>query len=247
MRNRHLVLVMLCVPLVCAALIAADGDQPKLSAFAPAADILGQLETHLQQIEEVAGDAAGFENQSQRDRLAEHASAVAILSLALALHDEDHAAKQAAPGMLKAAQELVAAKDLAAVKAGLAKLKAQAPAEAAARLKWSMVAPRRNLMKQVEVAHLGLGRNVPRMARRPEPVRRQAAYLAVVAQAVLHDAPADAKPEDLENWRKWSTAMRDSAAAVNLAAQRKDLAAAEAALKRLSQSCDDCHEVFQKE
>jgi hypothetical protein len=39
--------------------------------------------------------------------------------------------------------------------------------------------------------------------------------------------------------------MRDAAGGVNRAIHAKDPAAADVAAKRLMQSCDDCHAVFQ--
>ena len=51
----------------------------------------------------------------------------------------------------------------------------------------------------------------------------------------------------MKQWYKFSAAMRDDAGAVNAAIHKGDEPAAAKAMKKLAQSCDDCHAVFHPE
>ena len=58
---------------------------------------------------------------------------------------------------------------------------------------------------------------------------------------------ATKKPDQVKQWYGFSAAMRDDAGAVNAAIHKGDEPAAAKAMKKLAQSCDDCHDVFHKE
>jgi hypothetical protein len=102
-------------------------------------------------------------------------------------------------------------------------------------------------MKEVAATDTRLRRNMRRFDRLAEENARSAALLAVIAQATLYDTHEVKNPDDLGKWYQMSADMREVAASIGTAIRANDKAAAEAGIKRLTQSCDDCHAVFQTE
>jgi hypothetical protein len=75
-------------------------------------------------------------------------------------------------------------------------------------------------------------------------VAGHSAVLAVIAQGSIYDTSEAKNDAQIKQWYDFCVTMRDSAAALNKAAHEKNKDAAEAANKKLAQSCDDCHAVF---
>jgi hypothetical protein len=73
------------------------------------------------------------------------------------------------------------------------------------------------------------------------------AVIAVIAQGSMADTSATKNPDQIKQWQGFSTTMRDQAGAVNAAIHKADQAAADEGMKKLAQSCDDCHAVFHPE
>jgi hypothetical protein len=166
----------------------------------------------------------------------------------LGLHDTANELKSAAPGLVKAAQDLGKAADYAAAQTALAGVKAaiEGKAKEGPELNWNTrVASLGQLMKQVTSTDARLRRNLRRFDRLAQENAQSAALLAVIAQAAIADTHEVKDPADLPKWYQWCADMRDAAGGVNRAIKAKDPQAADAAAKRLMQSCDDCHAVFQ--
>lgn len=230
---------------------AADVAAPKVSAFAPADDLAALVGDYVEDIGAIVGDESVFASDDGRQRLTDYAAALEVVALALALSDEEHDLKKSAGALLQSADELGAAKDRQAAQAALDKIEAAAAGRAQAaspeKLSWKKVAPLGALMNQVTAADTQLRRGLRRLERRPESVHQPAALLAVIAQEAMHDPPEGAEGEKLAAWRKYCSQMRDAAGELNRAAHAKDTAAATAAVAKLQQSCDACHETFQIE
>ena len=70
------------------------------------------------------------------------------------------------------------------------------------------------------------------------------AVIAAIAQGAIADTSATKNADQVKLWQQFSTAMRDDAGAVNAAIHKVDPKAATNAMKKLNQSCEDCHKVF---
>ncbi len=72
--------------------------------------------------------------------------------------------------------------------------------------------------------------------------------IAAIAQGSMADKSSETKkPEQVDSGTSFATAMRDDAGAVNAAIHNGDEPAAAKAMKKLAQSCEDCHAVFHPE
>ena len=116
-------------------------------------------------------------------------------------------------------------------------------------LKWEKVAALPELMKEVPLVNTKLKRYI-----KPEKFKKKAkdtagytAVIAAIAQGSMADTSATKSPDQVTQWYKFSAAMRDNAGALNAAIHKGDQPAAASAMKKLAQSCDDCHAVFHPE
>jgi len=146
---------------------------------------------------------------------------------------------------------LAAAADLAAAKKGVAALHdaVDGQLKAEPELKWVPVASLPELMKQVPLINTKLKRNV-KPAKFKSKAKDTAGYtaaIAAIAQATIADTSDVKKPEQVNEWYKLMALMRDHAGAVNAAIHKGDEPAATAEMKKLQQSCEDCHAIFHPE
>jgi cytochrome c556 len=221
---------------------------PKISAFAPAEDLIQQVDFFIGRVEESLADPADFAGAKQ-SRTVKDGNTLAVLALMLALHDEEHRLKASMPAMLASAQSLATADDnfeqartaLAGIKAARAETAPQGPPA-----KWEKVASLAALMKQVPLIHSGLkrGADPKRLARQAVQSAGQSAALAAIAEASMLDTEHAKSPDDVEKWRQSCAQMRDAAAEVNGAVHAQDQERVAAGMKRLLVSCDACHAKF---
>ncbi len=223
------------------------GDEtPKVSQFAPAEDLTGQVEFYLGRLNEALADPKDYD-EAKQSRVDKDANTVAALALALALHDME--SKYRSGALLRAAQQLAdASGDYASAAAAAAEVKKAATGsdDKSAELKWSRVASLSALMKQVPIVNNGLKRGLEpaRFQRQAVQSAGQAATLAAIAQAVLGDEEYATDPKAVAEWRTLCAQMRDAAGEVNAAIHAGKAEAAQAAMKRLAQNCDACHAKF---
>jgi hypothetical protein len=237
---------------------------PKVSTFAPAKDLVAQIEFYLKRIDESAATEADYKDYDTR--VPKDANTLVLLALAAGLDDQDNAYKAAAPALVKAAQDLAKAaaftepppgtltppaeiaKRYAAVKAAAAQVKKAAESKGgdAAALKWSKAADLPELMKQVPLVYNRLKRNLraDRFKRRAAANAGDTTTLAVIAQGVIPDTSAVKKPGEEEKWYKLCVDMRDTASALNKAIRAGSQTDAGTLAATLNQNCDDCHTIF---
>jgi hypothetical protein len=103
-----------------------------------------------------------------------------------------------------------------------------------------------DLMQQVPLINSKMKRFLrgPRFKDKAPETAGQSAVIAVIGQGSLPLADKTKKPTEVEAWYKHCAQMRTAAAAVNAAIHAQDEKAADKAMKDLTQSCDDCHAVF---
>jgi hypothetical protein len=233
----------------------AAGQQPpappKVSTFAPAEDLVNQLDKYLGDLAEGTKDDAAYKDA--KDNIGKQSNTVIVIALALGLHDEDSKYKANAGAIIKAAKEVAATQDLAAATKAVAALKdaAAGKEKAAVELKWEPTASLAELMKQVPIINTKLKMNLKgtKFKSKAKDTQGYTAVLAVIAQAAMADtkeAKADT-PEKVKQWYDWSVKARDYAGEVNAAIRAGKSDAAEEAMKKMAQNCDDCHAVFKVE
>ncbi len=248
-----------------AAMAAEPPAAPKVSTFAPAKDVVAQINFYASRMEDsealqneaafkdaldAAKDPATGKTPDLPPQIAKDCNTVILLALAAGLHDKDNELKAAAPSLFKAAQELAKAKGFAAVKAGVAAVKKALDSTEGnpGELKWVKSASLEQLMKQVPLVNARLKRNLrgPKFKSKAKDNAGDAATLAVIAQGSIADTSEAKSDEDVQKWFGFCTQMRDAAAGLNKAVHEGNPEAADKAMSALNQSCDDCHAVFHK-
>lgn len=234
-----------------AALIGAQPAGVPVSKFAPVTDLLHQVDFFIGRTADSLADPLDFD-EAKQSRALKDANTLSALGLLLAMHDQDFPEKPGMPALIASAQALAEAQaDAQRAKqalAGLQAARAGKPADAPA-AEWKKVASLKALMKQVPLVHTGLKRGVEpsRLARQKVQSAGQAATLAAIAQASALDTEWLKSPEEIAQWTKYCVQMRDAAGEVNAGVQALDQARVAAAMKQMTQSCDDCHAQFRHE
>jgi hypothetical protein len=228
--------------------MAAMPEAPKVSTFASADDLVSQLDAYVADLEKAVSNEEEYKDAEAN--ISKQSNTLVLIALALGLHDSDNKYKAAAPAIVKAAQALGQAKDLASTKKGVEAVKAAVAGkgEAGAAIKWEKVASLPELMKQVPNLNTKLKRGVSKSKLKSSAAKSQghAAVIAVIAQGSMADTSATKSEAEAGQWYKFCAQMRDAAAEVNAGVKKLDAGAVDAAMKKLNQSCDDCHEVFHK-
>jgi len=228
---------------------AAAAEAPKVSTFAPADDLVQQLDEFLGSLAGIVKSEADFKEAAE-GKVTKEANTVILIALALGLHDTDNKYKAPAAGIIAAARDVAAAKDYAATKAAADKLQAAAGGKGpAAGLKWEKMASLDQLMKEVPLINTRMKKLlVPKKFKtRTKDLAGYSAALAVIAQGSMADTSKAKGDAQVKQWADFCVVMRDAAGALNKAVHASDQAAASAANKRLAQSCDDCHAIFKPE
>jgi hypothetical protein len=226
---------------------------PAASKYAPAEDVVAQVDYYVKRITEVLASKEGFDDAAKA-RLKKDANTLAVLGLVLALHDEDSRLKASAGSFIQAAQSLAKAADYDAASAAFEEVKKSAAGSGSASKnnpqQWEKVASLGQLMKQVPTINTALKRGVGTPARL-EKLKAEsaghAAALAAIAQASMTDTHEVKNPADLDKWYQYCAEMRDAAGQVNAAVRAGDHAKTTTAMSRLANSCETCHKVFRKE
>ncbi len=177
---------------------------PKVSTFAPAEDLLQQIDFFMGRVAESLADPADFDLAKQA-RTLKDANTLAALSLVLALSDQDHPQKASMPMMLRAAQRLAVAEDSfekANAAFGEIRRARGGAVEPVAAARWEKSASLAALMKQVPLIHAGLKRGVEpsRLTRQAPQSAGQSAALAAIAQASMVDSEYAKTPAEVEKW-----------------------------------------------
>ncbi len=219
---------------------------PKVSTFAPAEDLARQVDQYIKGLEKIVADEEEYKDG--QEKIGKDANTLIVIALALGLHDQENKYKAEAGAVMKAAGELAATKDLASARKSVAALRdaAEGKRKADGELKWEKAASLPELMKQVPLINTKLKRYV-----KPEKFKKKAevtagytAVIAAIAQGSVADLSETKNPEQVQQWYKFMVAMRDDAGELNAAIHKRDEPAAAKAMKKLAQSCEDCHTIF---
>jgi hypothetical protein len=221
-------------------------DSPKVSTFAPAEDLARQADKFVDTMKNTV--ASQEEYNDSEGKVVRDANTLVVIALALGLHDQDNKYKEKAGAVMKAAQDVAATKDYASAQKAVAALEkvAEADGKAGDPLKWEKVAALPDLMKQVPIVNTKLKQaaNKTNFKKKAKDSAGYSAVIAAIAQGTISDTSATKNADQVSLWKKFSHAMRDDAGAVNAAIHKGDQPAADKAMKKLNQSCEDCHAVF---
>ena len=226
--------------------LAAPPEAPKVSTFAPAEDLVSQIDRYVKDLE----GAVASQQEFDEAKVVKLANALMLMSIAVGLHDSDNQYKASAGAIFKAAEELAKAKGYAAAKKGVEALKASLSGKGG-ELSWAEgnAVDLDALYKQSQTAMNSLKRHTkgPRFKKSAKETAGMAAVLAVVGQGVMGNTKHAKGDEQVQQWYKFSVEMRDAAAETNKAIHASDASATEKLVKKLNKSCEDCHAVFHKE
>lgn len=228
--------------------LLADAPAAKVSAYAPAADLVAQLDYYRGRVTEALADAADYD-EAKQSRVHKDGSTLAVLALVLGNHDEANKFQGRAAAAVKAAEALAdSAQDFGKARQALDAFNQAVGADSGEKAGWGQVAELAPLMKQVPVVNNALRRSLEpaRFKKQGAQVAQQAATLAAIAQAAQFDKSAVDSAADADKWQALCMEMRDAAGSLNQAAHAGDQPAASAAAKRLATSCDKCHAVFRQ-
>lgn len=220
------------------------------STYAPADQLVAVVKEYVDSMHKSVADDKAYEAGSQR--LKKEANTLACLALTLGLHDSPNEYKAQAPAVYASALALAKTENLEDAKAGLAALDealagkgGEAPA-----LEWKRTGSMGQLMKQVTFVHTRLKRGArpgSRFESQADESAQLATVLAVIGQAIAADTHEVKDPALEPKWRELSYEMRDAAAETSQALVARNPDGAAAGLKRMEQSCNQCHQDFRVE
>ncbi|MCL2622861.1 MAG: hypothetical protein FWD31_04255 [Planctomycetaceae bacterium] len=237
---------LLC--LLCLTVSAADVPLP------PAADLDEQVDFYIKEFDKSLDDlAASRDFAADANVLARDANTLILVALALGMSKEDGKYKAAAPEIIKAAQTLSDAKDLAAAKAAVDAVKAALEKKSADKLEWVKVAKMEPTMK-LAVPRINTGmtryiRNEATLKRGIPNVAGATAALAAISQGLAPNFDETINPDKKDEWIKLSQDFRDAALKANAALHGFDKGdvtfdAFKEALTVMKEDCELCHAVF---
>ncbi len=222
---------------------------PKVSTFAPAEDLTIQADKYIRNLEKAIVDDDEF--QYIQEKIAKVSNTLIVIALALGLHDEPNKYQDRAGALMQAAALLAVVEDMEAAKKAIAVVREAADGkwESDLELKWGQAASLPELMKQVPTINTKLKRYIKgkRFKSKARLTVGYTAVIAAIAQGSMADTSEAKDAEQAMQWFEFSVAMRDSAGAMNAAIHKGDEAAGAKAMKKLAQSCNDCHAVFHPE
>lgn len=219
----------------------------KLNKVAPVADLVAEAEAKIKSLEESLATNASY-LEKQKKSIPEDAGVLAILSQAIAEHEDKAAWKASAPDLRDAAISVAESKTYDAAKKGLAAIKDAHGGKAGPAKKdhdWNKLAKLENVMAEVNKRN-GLLRKDLRKSAPPNPDQssRDASVLAVLALVAQEDTHPVKKKEDIPAYKKLAVDMQASMTEAAATLKKKDFTAASAAFKKANTSCNTCHADF---
>lgn len=222
---------------------------PKVSMFAPAEDLTIQADKYIRKLEKAIVDDDEF--QYIQEKIAKVSNTLVVIALALGLHDEPNKYQDRAGALMQAATLLAVVENMEEAKKAVAVVReaADGKRESDLELKWGRTASLPELMKQVPTINTKLKRYIKgkRFKSKAKLTVGYTAVIATIAQGSMADTSEAKDAEQARQWYEYSVAMRDSAGALNAAIHKGNEPAAAKAMKKLAQSCNDCHAVFYPE
>ena len=214
----------------------------------PAADLIAQTEFFQGRIGDSLSGAGGYDEPEQA-RVQKDAQTLAILYLCLARHEQKHAVLGAAAARFDAGRALAEAyKEQEKAKSAfekLNKLSETTPAAGNAPA-WQAVGEIPVQMKHSQFVENRMKRGLADERSFKRRAKETAGYVATMAaygQVWRMMAPKD---DPHGKWAKFSDEQREAAGALNGAIHKQDWQAARESARKLTQSCNACHNLYRK-
>ncbi len=244
--SRCPLLLAICVALLLGVNSQGYAADIPVSTYAPADDLANQADQYIKGLKKSVESADVFKDEAAK--LSQDANTLVVIALALGLHDQESKYKANASALMKAAQEVAAAKDFEAAKKAVADLEkaTTTKSDGAMPTQWEKVASLPELMKSVPRINSKLKMNIKgsKFQKKAKDTAGYTAVLAVIAQASRVDTSETKSAEQVKQWQDFCDRMREHSSVINKAIHKGEAKVAEAEMKKLTQSCDDCHAVF---
>ncbi|MDZ4784196.1 MAG: hypothetical protein SGJ19_28445 [Planctomycetia bacterium] len=243
--NRILGVATLAAMLLVTSGASDNAADVPVSTYASADDLAALITEYGDRVAEAVVSAEEFE--AKGSRMVRDARTLVVLGTALALSDQDHALKAAAPSIASVSAKVAeSGDDLVKAQAALEELKATVAGEATepAPASWSNVKALGQLMKQVNFVHTRLKRNIKKLDKYQAQCASDATLLAVIGQACNFDTHEVKDETKLPHWHDYSNEMRDCSADLAAKIKAGDAGGIEAAMKRVADNCEACHKAF---
>ncbi len=225
------------------------GSDPKPSTYAPARDLIGQINEFMEQIEKDLADESAY-GEDQQDRIAKTGNTLAVIALVLANHDDEVSLRAPSEKLIEASLKLAeSAGNYGSAKAAFAEVQAVLRTSADRKpLAWESVADISELMLHVPILNTTLRRGVlgRRFASSREKAAALTATLAAIAHISIYDDTYCSDESEKQIWDELCVRMRDAAAKCNTAVHAGDQEKAKFWLTEMTRACDDCHDEFQE-
>ncbi len=227
----------------------ASEGVPKFSTFASGDDLAAEVSFLVTDLEKAVVDEDEYKSQVQ-DRFIRDGNTLALVAMALGLHDQDNPLKLQAKAIAAAARKLTQTKDFATTKQAVEALKAAVDGKGSGgdELKWGKVAELKGLMKdQVPSVNTKLQNCLRKFKKRAAEAAANAATMALIAENATLYVAETKKPDEGAKWTAFSAQMRTAASELAAKIHAGDEAGSTVAMDKLNQSCHDCHAVFNPE
>jgi hypothetical protein len=213
----------------------------------PAADLIAQTEFFQERIGESL--AATSYDEPEQARVQKDGQTLAILYLCLTRHEEKHAQSGVASARFDAARQVADQyKDPGKAKQALARLLSHttgsSPVSSAPA--WQAVGEIPVQMKHSQFVENRMKRGLADERSFKRRAKETAGYVATMAaygQVWREMAPAD---DPHGKWKKFAEDQRDAAGELSAAIHKQDWTTGREAARKLTKSCNDCHNLYRK-
>jgi hypothetical protein len=227
----------------------SEGIDSKPSNYAPAKDLVAQVDDFMNRIEKDLASEAEY-GEDQQDRVVKNGNTLAVIALVLSNHDDEVSLRAPGAKVIDTSLRLAeSASDYSKAKSAFGELQAVLKSNGdKVPMKWKSVGDIGELMLQVPILNTSLRRAV--LGRRFESTRDKSAALtatlAAVAQISIYDDTYCSDDDEQKEWVELFILMRDAAGQCNLAVREGDQDKAKHWLKEMTRACDDCHDKFRE-
>jgi len=218
----------------------------KLNKVAPVADLVAEAEAKIKALETALATSDSYGAGAKR-AIPDDAAVLAVLSQAIAEHEEKAAWKASAPDLREAAKALANSTSYDAAKKAFADAKAAHGGKAGSAKKdddWAKLAKLGSVMNEVNKRNSSIRTGLRKADSDSEQLARSASVLAVLALVTHEDTHEVKKKEDTPKWKALAADMQASMSGVAASLKKKDTAAAKDAFSKAGKSCNDCHDQF---
>ncbi|MDZ4684859.1 MAG: hypothetical protein SH850_07175 [Planctomycetaceae bacterium] len=223
------------------------GAPIKVETVGTGADLVREAGVKAVEVEGFLASAESFKENG--DKLRPSASLLALIGQALAEHPDDTKLKATGPDIRDAAMKIARATTFEEAQAAWPMLKSaldgKATGQAAKEFDWAKLSKMHPAMEEMN----GRAAKFRRVLRRPKDPAEDSSHVMAIALAAIatHADTHEVKDKaDLPEWYRLATALHENMAASAAAVRAKDTATAGMKFTAGMDTCQQCHDKFQK-